>query len=190
MAHQGCWAGCSCPVVVASQNSKRTGRPLLWLVGRINTLRVRGGENHSKHEYSTHVEIPFAQVPWHDETCAVQPLSSLANARKLYTRLSAEEDGMSARNISSIICFWSLLPKPAHEFSNAQISQRCNKRKLADSTRRQWKISSYLFASIAHCHRNLRRTRSADYLLRDLLFSRVSDTDRSLARNSLPVEIA
>ena len=80
--------------------------------------------------------------------------------------------------------------KLPHEFSNAQISQRRNKRKLADSTRRQWEISSYLFASIAHCHRNLRRTRSADYLLRDLVLSRVSDTNRSLARNSLPVEIA
>jgi hypothetical protein len=123
MAHQGCWAGCSCPVVVASQNSKRTGRPLLWLVGRINTLRVRGGENHSKHEYSTHVEIPFARVPWHDETCAVQPLSSLANARKLYTRLSAEEDGMSARNISSIICFL-VAPAKTCPTSSAMLKSR------------------------------------------------------------------
>ena len=35
-----------------------------------------------------------------------------------------------------------------HEFSDAQISQHCNKRKLADSTRRQWEISRYLFASL------------------------------------------
>ena len=68
-----------------------------------------------------------------------------------------------------------------HEFSDAQISQRCNKRKLADIARRERDISRYLFASPPHHYRNLHRTRGADYLLRDflgLLLSRVSNTDR------------
>ena len=68
-----------------------------------------------------------------------------------------------------------------HEFSDAQISQRCNKRKLADIARRERDISRYLFASPPHHYRNLHRIREADYLLRDflgLLLSRVSNTDR------------
>ena len=40
-----------------------------------------------------------------------------------------------------------------HEFSDAQISQHCNKRKLADIARRERDISRYLFASAPHHYR-------------------------------------
>ena len=59
-----------------------------------------------------------------------------------------------------------------HEFRDAQISQHCDKRKLAESMRPEWEISSYLFASILHYYRNLRRTRGKDFL--GLLLSLVS----------------
>jgi len=79
-----------------------------------------------------------------------------------------------------------------HEFSHAQMSQRCNERKVADSARREWEITRYLLASIPHCYRDLRRSRTVcDYLLRDFLgLPRVSNTDRPLRRNSPPVGIA
>jgi hypothetical protein len=35
-----------------------------------------------------------------------------------------------------------------HELSDAQMSQRCNERKLADSARREWEITRYLLASM------------------------------------------
>ena len=76
-----------------------------------------------------------------------------------------------------------------HEFSDAQISQRCNKRKLADIARRERDISRYLFASPPHDYPNLRRSPGADNLLRGflrLLPSRVSNTDRPLKRNPSP----
>ena len=73
-----------------------------------------------------------------------------------------------------------------HEFSDAQISQHCDKRKLAESMRPEWEISSYLFASILRYYRNLRRTRGKDFL--GLLLSLVSD--RSLKRNNRPGGIA
>src|SRR4029077_12119153 len=50
-----------------------------------------------------------------------------------------------------------------HEFRNAQISQHCDKRKLAESMRREREISRHLFASIPHYYGNLRRTRGKDF---------------------------
>ena len=81
--------------------------------------------------------------------------------------VQTEEDGTSSRNIFLII-FFLIAPAQSlsHEFSDAQISQHCNKRKLADIARRERDISRYLFASAPHHYRNLHRTRGADYLLR------------------------
>ena len=74
--------------------------------------------------------------------------------------VQTEEDGTSSRKyfFDHIFLYRSPQSLP-HEFSDAQISQHCDKRKLAESMRPEWEIRSYLFASILRYYRNLRRTR-------------------------------
>jgi hypothetical protein len=72
------------------------------------------------------------------------------------------------------------------KFSDAQVSQHCNKRKLADSAQRERDIIRYLFASVPQQYRKLGQRRGVRCRHRDfvgLLLSHARDADRARSGN-------
>jgi hypothetical protein len=72
---------------------------LLWRVERIDTLRVRGGEHHSKYENSTHVKIPFARP------LARQDLNPVGGHRRPNSLVSRSEPVPEICSITPNICW-------------------------------------------------------------------------------------